>query len=148
MNNTGAYGNPMTYPYYLFGAYSDIDTGLPPVVAADQMPKKLNNIEAAVSGTLDSSGNLTYVHDLTKAWAITEFDGRNGDATVSASFNITPAAPSGPTGTAAKNLYNYQPPHRINNSMPNGLGRNYGYLDGHCEFKLFQDWPGASYGNN
>jgi prepilin-type N-terminal cleavage/methylation domain-containing protein len=144
LNNTGAYGYPMTYPFYLFGAYSAIGTGSPAVVEADRKPKPLNSIMVAAGGIKDASGNYNYVRDSSQTWLITEFDGRDGDVTVSASFNITPGAST----TATKNTYGYQPPHKINNNIPNGLGRDYGYLDGHAEFKLFQDWPGSNYGVN
>jgi prepilin-type processing-associated H-X9-DG protein len=144
-NDSTAYGYPMTQPEYLFGAYSAVGSGSPPVTTDDVVPKKLVNITAAISGTVDGNGNLVYVHDATKAWLVSDFDGRNGIQLVSASFSIT--NPTSST-TAAKNLVGYQPVHRVSNAIPNGLGRNYGYLDGHAEFKVFSDWPGAAFGYN
>jgi len=144
-NDSTAYGYPMTSPEYLFGAYSPIGSGSPAVTADDVIPKKITSITAAVSGTADASNNLVYVHDSTKAWLVSDFDGRNGIQLVSTSFCIT--NPTSAT-TAAKNLLPYQPVHKVSNQLPNGLGRNYGYLDGHAEFKVFQDWPGAAFGCN
>ncbi len=141
--------NPMATPTYLFGAYSAIGTGNPAVVAEDRVPKKLNEIMGAVSGTPDASGHLVYVRDHTKVWVITDLDGRNDNATVSESFCITPPAGSAQNTTqATKNTFGYQPVHRTSKAIPGGLGRNYGYLDGHAEFKGFGDWPGAAFGTN
>jgi prepilin-type processing-associated H-X9-DG protein len=141
--------NPMATPTYLFGAYSAIGTGSPAVTEVDQTPKKLSNIMGAVSGNPDADGRIVYVRDHTKVWIITDVDGRNCNATVSGSFNLSPGAGSvSGTATTNKNGFKYQPPHKVNNQMPGGLGRNYGYLDGHCEFKLFNDWPGSAYGTN
>jgi prepilin-type N-terminal cleavage/methylation domain-containing protein/prepilin-type processing-associated H-X9-DG protein len=149
INSTGSYGYSMTSPTYLFGAYSAIGTGSPAVTETDREPKKVTNILGAVSGTPDSAGNIVYVHDSTKAWLICDLDGRNDDATVTGAFCITAGAGSTlQTTQANKNLLPYQPVHRINKQMPGGLGRNYGYLDGHAEFKLFNDWPGSYYGVN
>ncbi len=146
VNNCGPYADTMTSPTYLFGAYSAVGTGGPPVTVDDRIPKKLPNIVAEL---VDASGNYQYVHDHTKVWIISDLDGRNDSETVSGSFGITPGIGSTPgTMTKNANANPYQPVHRVNTSMPNGLGRNYGYLDGHAEFKLFGDWPGAVYGVN
>jgi prepilin-type N-terminal cleavage/methylation domain-containing protein/prepilin-type processing-associated H-X9-DG protein len=114
-------------PEFLFGSYTASDT------VANQTPKKVTAITA-----LASELATVYLADSTKIWLITETDGRNSTVDVSASFGFTPSAPT----TAAKNLLSFQPIHTANSSLPGGLGRNYGYLDGHCEFKLFADWPG------
>ncbi len=151
INSTGAYGYAMTSPTYLFGAYSAVGTGSPSpgVTVTDRTPKKLQNILSAVSGTPDASGNIVYVRDHTKAWVVCDLDGRNDNDTTSGSFSITAGVGSTVGSmTTAKNLLPYQPVHRISKQMPNGLGRNYGYLDGHAEFVLFNAWPGAYYGVN
>jgi prepilin-type N-terminal cleavage/methylation domain-containing protein/prepilin-type processing-associated H-X9-DG protein len=146
VNNCGPYADTMTTPNYLFGSYSAVGTGTPAVTDDDRIPKKLPNIMAEL---VDPAGNYQYVRDHTKVWIISDLDGRNDSETVSASFGITPGIGSTPgTMTAKANANPYQPPHRINSNMPSGLGRNYGYLDGHAEFKLFNDWPGSVYGVN
>ncbi len=142
LDNAGS--NTGTYPTYLFG--SDTSTG----TAADQVPKKLNQIYVQLSQTADASGNYPLTRDLKKAWLLCDSDGRNWSLATSTNFGIQPSK----TTTTGKNTLAYQPVHRINNRMPDGnggptgLGRNYAFLDGHAEFLLFNDWPGEPGGNH
>ncbi len=121
-------------PEFLFGSYTASDT------VANQTPKKVVSIQVLASEVANPDGTYTYLRDPTRVWLVSDLDGRNASVSVSASFGITPAA----TTTAAKNLVGFQPVHRGNKTIPNGLGRNYAYLDGHAEFKLFSDWPGET----
>jgi prepilin-type processing-associated H-X9-DG protein len=48
-----------------------------------------------------------------------------------------------------KNARTWQPVHNNGKTMPTtldphgGIGRNYGYLDGHAQWLQYGDWPGA-----
>jgi prepilin-type N-terminal cleavage/methylation domain-containing protein/prepilin-type processing-associated H-X9-DG protein len=141
LNNTSA--DSGVYPEYILG--SDISTGTP----ADQVPKKLNQLYVQLSNTADANGNYPLTRDLKKAWLLCDLDARNWNLHISSNFGVTGPAE---TTTLGKNTLPYQPVHRVNNKMPDGLngpcglGRNYAFLDGHAEFMLFNDWPGEPNG--
>jgi hypothetical protein len=135
----GAPDTTSSTPDFLFGSYTSADT------ADQKTPKKISQIFACVGAPIDALGDHITTRDSTKLWLITDLDGRNWDQGLSGTFGIVPSD----TGTIAlKNARGYQPVHRINKKLPapttgsgSGLGRIYGFLDGHAEFLLYSAWP-------
>jgi prepilin-type N-terminal cleavage/methylation domain-containing protein/prepilin-type processing-associated H-X9-DG protein len=114
-------------PSFLFGVANQSDT------VAEQTPKRVTKIQYIVSETTNVAA-----FDAAKVWLLSDIDARNFDTNTSPTFGIQ----IGGTGTtAAKNAYALQPVHRASSDLPKGLGRNFAFLDGHCEFKLFYNWP-------
>ena len=126
-----------TYPDYLFGAYSSIGIGTPAVTEADTEPKKINNIRIVGDHTVTALLNTILIRDDTKVWLTSDTDGWNTNSVMTSSMDIV----VGPNTVANLSAQPYQPVHRSNKSTPSGMGRNYGYLDGHAEYKLYGDWP-------
>ena len=148
-----------TYPSFVFGSYTSSNT------TAQQTPKKLNQImytvyfdtTATVDGTPFDTKGCVFVKDPTKVWLLSDLDGRNfeGNAAntgVSGAFGIVSG--SGSDAIETKNGRMWQPVHRTNSQMPStssprsGLGRNYGYLDGHAAYVLYGDWPTSNNSTN
>jgi prepilin-type N-terminal cleavage/methylation domain-containing protein/prepilin-type processing-associated H-X9-DG protein len=137
VNNFG--DNSTAYPTWLFGA--------PSTAGADGSPKKLTSLQATVSTT-----PLAYVNDSTKVWLISDLDGRNftcSDGGVV--FGIQPPFVIPPPDIITqRNEKSWQPVHGESMRLPSmedlhsGLGRNYGFLDGHASYLGYGDWPGVA----
>ncbi len=141
LNDTDQAGS--TYPTFLFGSYTASDT------ATEQSPKRVTSIKyvAQWDPTLNLKG--VYAQGSQKVWLLSDIDGRNGSTTTSGAFALVAGA-SGDT-TVQINARLWQPVHSLSRAMPSdasptsgGLARNYGFLDGHAEFLVIGNWPGAS----
>jgi prepilin-type processing-associated H-X9-DG protein len=138
VNNFGSTG--ATSPAWLFGAWGGGSS-------AAVSPKKLTGIQVTVSNNPD-----VFVNDSTKVWLISDLDGRNftvsdGDKP----FGITDMLVIPPPHIILqRNERGYQPVHGESSPLPtpgdlhSGLGRNYGFLDGHAAYLQYGDWPGTS----
>jgi prepilin-type N-terminal cleavage/methylation domain-containing protein/prepilin-type processing-associated H-X9-DG protein len=138
VNNFGSTAS--TYPTWPFGSWQGGSS-------ADVSPKKLTSLQATVS-----TNPAGYVNDSTKVWLISDLDGRNFTVSdggkpfgISDELVVPP-----PSIILQRNERGYQPVHGESGPMPtdgdlhSGLGRNYGFLDGHAQYFQYGDWPGTS----
>ena len=140
VNNFGSTAS--TYPTWLFGSWEGGSS-------ADGSAKKVTSLQATVS--VAPGG---YENDSTKVWLISDLDGRNFTVSDGGKpFGISdelvlPITPE--SVIPQRNARGYQPVHGENSPMPSasdlhsGLGRNYGFLDGHAQYLQYGDWPGTS----
>jgi prepilin-type N-terminal cleavage/methylation domain-containing protein/prepilin-type processing-associated H-X9-DG protein len=135
-----------TYPAFLFGSYSASST------TAEQTPQKVVNIQHTVSFNSANTALNVYDNDSTKVWLLSDLDGRNMDGNsagtgASGAFGIVTGA--GTDSIETKNARAWQPVHNSGSLLPStadprgGLGRNYGYLDGHAQWLQYGDWPSS-----
>ncbi len=156
MNNIGNWG--ATYPNWLFGAWNATGGSYG---SGDSAPKKLASIQVTVSidpladiNAASDTKTSVFLNDSTKVWLVSDLDGRNFTGTAGGNpFGITDAMalPFTPEHLIPqRNGCGWQPVHGASWGMPSasdphsGIGRNYGFLDGHAEFLVYDEWPGAN----
>jgi prepilin-type N-terminal cleavage/methylation domain-containing protein/prepilin-type processing-associated H-X9-DG protein len=131
-----------SYPRYFFGYYAALAANPTLQQIADVKPKRTNQLYNTVGSSVSQTVTATqtqYEHVSSRIWLMSDLDGRNFSTVESATFGICVGA-SGDT-SAIKNQRPYQPSHHSGKRVPNDEGRNYGYLDGHAEYLLWNEWP-------